>query len=78
MVQPEILNFELVSISYLINVLCYSFDCIGIRIKFFHVLFYFVILLLDSELIKFSHVLFNCQFFLLSRERVVFSLMRFT
>ena len=68
MVHPEILNIEVVSLSYLINVLCYSFDCFGVRIKLFHVLIYFLLLLFGSQFFKVSLMLLNFQFLLLSRE----------
>ena len=73
MVYPEMLNNVLMSLSCLFNELSYSFDSIGIRIKFCHVFFYFLILLLDVEFIKFSLVLFIRLFFLLSCVGVIFS-----
>ena len=47
--DPEILNIELVSLSCLFNVLFYSFDGFGIRIKLFHVFFHFLMLLLGRQ-----------------------------
>ena len=78
MVHPEILNIELVSLSYFINVLCYRFNGIGIRIELFHVLFHFLLLLIGRESGKVSLMLFNFQILLLSCELVIIQLMLFT